>query len=48
MCFLVILVFFPIALISNCCVMFTVNNSEIVDCGHEPTLLLASFLFRST
>ena len=35
----------PIALISICCVMFTVNDSEVVDCGHELTLLLSLFLF---
>ena len=35
-----------IALTSICCVMFTANDSEVVDCGHEFTVLL--FSFRST
>ena len=45
-CFLAILVVFPIALIYICCVMFIVNDSEVLDCGHEHTHLLSSFHFR--
>ena len=40
-------VVFPVALISICCVMFTANASEVVDCGYELTLLVSSFSFRS-
>ena len=40
------LVVFPIALISFCCVMFTANDSEVVDCGLDVTLLLSSLSFR--
>ena len=36
---LAISVVFPIALISVCCLMFTANDSEVVDCGLEITLL---------
>ena len=35
-----------IALISICCIMFAVNDSEIVVCGHEHTLLMHLFSFR--
>ena len=42
------LVSFLVSLISICCVMFTVNASKIVDCGHGHTLLLYSLLFWST
>ena len=45
---LAISVVFPIALPLICCVMFTVNDFEVVDCGHELTLLLSLFSFRST
>ena len=36
---------FPIALISTCCVMFTVKISEVVECGHVNTLLLSYVYF---
>ena len=45
---LVISITFSIALISICCVMLTVKDSKVVDCGHELTLLLSSFSFWST
>ena len=45
---LAISVAFSIALISIRCIIFTVNDSEVVDCGHEFTLLFSSFSFRST
>ena len=45
---LAISVVFPIALISICCVMLIANDSEVINCGHELTLLLYSFSFRST
>ena len=41
-------VVFPVALISIYCVLFTDNVSKVVDWGHELTLLLSFFSFRST
>ena len=46
--YLAISMVFPIAVISICCVMFTANDSEVVGCGHELTLLLSSFSFWLT
>ena len=41
---LAIWVVFPIALISICYVMLTANDSEVVDSGHELTLLVFIFI----
>ena len=35
---------FSLCLICLCGVMFTVNDSEVVDCGYAYTLLLSSLL----
>ena len=42
---LVISEVFHVALIFVCCGMFTVNDSEVIDCSHELTLLLSSISF---
>ena len=39
---------FDIVFVSRYCVMFYVNDYEVIDCKHERTLLLSSLLFRST
>lgn len=39
---------FPIVLISLSCVMFTVNVSEVINCGREHTSLLSSLSLCET
>ena len=39
---------FPITLGPIYCVMLIVNDSDVIDCGHERTLLLFSLSFQST
>ena len=41
---LAISVAFPIVLISLCCVMFTVNDSQVVDCGMRMLFIVFGFI----